>query len=379
MGKSSLFQKSPGKIACGKPAITLVLCLLPLFAWGGDCSQHVKALKLDPKKFSCMKNCMVGAPDVPPFSDDNGQDCFNACRNHCNSTVTFSLFFMNGILTDRGDAKYELTALSLAFQKEMLEKQPNILKQLTIEPKLAYNQTRGFIVDLATAAFQRLTGLEAEMFFVFLAHLNKAPPWFQKLVGDKFREIQDINHMANVLLRKSAQQILSDLYKAVSGPYPGAGIVVAHSQGNLYLSHLAPLLLAELIKDTSNYFHDFIESTQTIPNLTAVQTAVPGYQASGLNIAIHRDGLPGYFTLKSDGYMKALGPLALPPTIDNETGWFFDHSFLDDYICGKNSGPAIRRAMVLEACNTYLSLFDPDDHNDWWNVAQKDDEDYCVF
>lgn len=341
-----------------------------------ECSLAVKRLQLEPKDFSCLKSCYV------KLSDDFfslSEDCKQACRNYCNSRVNLHLFFVNGILTEEKDAQGILTKTLSEFKSGMHQSQPKILNQLNILPNVAYNQSHGFIVDLATAAFQRFTALEAQMFFLFLEHLEKAPSWFQVLVGEKMRQLSQIDHMANVIFKKSSEQMLRNFYTALSGPHPDAVLIVTHSQGNLFLYHLTPLLLNELSKDKENYyFHTFLKDKEIL-NLTAVQTALPVRQAIGINHAPARGSLPNYFTLKSDGYMRLLEPFAPPPTIDNETGGLFEHYFLEHYLGGKNSGPAIRKAMVLETCWVYLTLFDPYDHNDWWDMAKTSEDGYCIF
>lgn len=362
--------------AYGKVILTGLAALTFILQAAENCSSRVKELELDREDFSCLEACYLKTTDLFGGLDDS---CREACRNHCNSHVDFSFFFSNGMLTEWREADKGLREALDAFRSEMKLKQPGILDQLNVSPKLAYNQSHGFIGDFATSAFQRMTALESEMFFYFLRHLDKAPGWFRDLFAERLKDWIRTEHETTVILRKSAEQMLRKYYEILKGPRPGMALVVTHSQGNLFFSNLVPLLKTELEKGASNHFASFIKENDIIPNLSAVQTALPIYEAHGINQAVGRHGLPRYFNLKSDGFMKFLAPLAPPPTVDNKTGGYFEHFFSEHYLRGKNSGPAIRQAMVLETCWMYISLFDPYDHNDTWGFARTDEDGYCSF
>lgn len=343
----------------------------------------MERLKIDPKDFTCIRSC------TDHYRYRHGEiplDYVNDCRQYCDSRVDFHLFFGNGVLTNLRSAKASLKASHSGFISEMSAKQPELLEQLEVKPRLAFNPTNGIVADLAISAFQRFTAVEGEMFFYFLKHVEKAPSWFRPLLENKLGEWIDTNHQANVIYHSAAQKMLKDYYDALSGPRPGIVMVVTHSQGNLFLSHIAALLRKELAKDkTSVFVYEDTEDTPgalNVPHMTAVQTALPIERSRDVNNALRHgiddesdltNDLPYYFTLESDGFMKALRPLAPPPTIDNETGGLFEHYFLDHYLQGKNSGPAIRRAMVLEACNTYVRLFGEDDDEFGWGFVRTDD------
>jgi hypothetical protein len=56
-----------------------------------------------------------------------------------------------------------------------------------------------------------------------------------------------------------------------------------------------------------------------------------------------------------------------------------DYGYIENYLNGSTSGPAIRRAMVAAACTGYIRLQDPYEGNDIMGFARTDEQGHCIY
>ncbi len=219
---------------------------------------------------------------------------------HCEpSSTKLHIFFINGILTTKKEAKRAREQLCRALDAEQLE--PEIVCDLT------YNDTDGPFEDLLEVADQILTQYSSQL-LLWLHGVGQVPDWLlawqQKMLLVEY-QINASELPAHV----------EDYRNALHGAEKV--LIVAHSQGNLYANQAYELVA----KAEPEVFQNSLA-------IYAVATPANNVAGDGLHLTNHRDVIqliPGALAPNWSLWRTISG-------IADDVGMVAAHSFLNTYL-----------------------------------------------
>ena len=234
--------------------------------------------------------------------------------NYCNLD-TF-VFFGNGMLNDHSDATTSKNRLEI----EMRSVSDLVDDEWTFD--LSYNNDEG--LRSFYEVFRQRMGDQVSSYWRWLGNMEIAPDWFQSSVQTVAASFDAAESLIDGDLRDHVQRYQSLMMEG------NRVLVVAHSQGNLYANAAYSNLSAMGLP--MNAFG-------------IVSVATPASRVAG--------GGP-YFTLINDIVIAAVD-LVFPGTLDpnvanipNFNDWT-NHSFVDSYLNGNQTGPMIVNSALSQA------------------------------
>ena len=219
-----------------------------------------------------------------------------------------SIFFANGMFTKLHKAIEARDILESLFM-------PKINPDETVIFYLSYNDNESIIPQLVEVARQRLFS-NWSSFYMYLIKPHLAPQWFSDTMITLSSAVNKLEYVIDTDLRKHVSRYEEELKR-------GKIVVVAHSQGNFY----------------ANSAYKLVDSD----NFRIVSVANPDDHVGGCKpypyVTLNRD--------KVINEVRKIFPLTLSGNMDNSSYHIFglNHSFINDYLEGDNTGPEILRLM----------------------------------
>lgn len=238
------------------------------------------------------------------------------CAEFCKYSTRVWIYFGNGVLNTKRDA--ERSAKELRDRAgPFLNRYPDLLPLVANldDIGIACN-IDGNAAEQLAQAYEQKFNTEFQNFWRWLSNLSEAPDWFRKhvahaiLTEDKGFESRDAELKAHVAE-----------YSVHLANGDGV-LVVPHSQGNFY-AHAAYRLL--------------MKKHGTLVHFKITPIASPYFESTSDKLL---NNWP-YTTLFSDGVIGLLVPHHFPPNVRNEPAGLWDHSFVEHYLNGNESGPKI--------------------------------------
>jgi hypothetical protein len=281
------------------------------------CRKWFRDKAIDYKSRSCFEQCFL-AQNIMEGT------CHFDCDVLCEPDTKIWLYFGNGMFNSVNDAQFSLDSLKAQLYPFLEKKYPEARRFLAgpTTARIAYNTNEPVLEQLLQVIDHKM-GHHYDKLFLYLSGGSMAPDWFYGAVREVSKRFNRERLLHDVDLKTQVQEYQSRISKQ------DAVLVVAHSQGNLYLdeafSHLEQSKAPGLFGSVSV--------------ATPAEVAPRGKTAAG----------EWYVTLSSDSLIRAI-PAAMPANVTNKPAGLFDHFFVDHYLNGDASGP-----MILEEATCVLS------------------------
>lgn len=224
-----------------------------------------------------------------------------------NNDKNISIFFGNGMFTDRDVADSGLAKLQIKLKDSLSSQTVDYQK---VDYAVSYNQNEFWALQLLEVAVQQNID-NWSSFWNFLAGVEIAPDWFQEAMGDVATSFDRFSYVVDGDLQNHVQKYRAEISEGKKV------LVVSHSQGNFY----------------SNRAYGNVNSN----SFGIVSVATPANQVAGGG---------SYMTLTNDLVMhsvRIIDPLTLPAnfTNTNDSGDWTGHGFIESYLNGDITGPKL--------------------------------------
>lgn len=246
------------------------------------------------------------------------------------------IFFANGMFNDADNIKLSLN--------ELKKQTEHIFSNYTeVKYSISFNESEAeqegivnFIYELDEVLTQRINENEY-LFYQWIQGLDAIPDWLTEKLADVIQQTNQSSYINDSDLKQHV-----DTYThSIEACYQV--LVIAHSQGNFYTNSAWDLVYAgvRLNKYKQNSF----------PSMGYVAVASPaGHQGSNLKSPLRLNDYADYVNLKNDWVLNLVG-IAYPilesqyKNTSSDTD-LIHHSFLNSYISGNNTRPALLSSIV---------------------------------